>query len=115
VCGRFHRNQRVCIHFEGQVDSMTQATLVLAVALQPGGLLAWLIVGLVAGFVASRLVGGSGYGLIGDIILGIVGAFIGGFIVSLFISGSTGLIGSIIVAIIGAVILILLLRAVRRA
>ena len=46
--------------------------------LQPGGLLIWLIVGLIAGWAAGQFMKGSGFGLIGDIIVGIIGAFIGG-------------------------------------
>jgi uncharacterized membrane protein YeaQ/YmgE (transglycosylase-associated protein family) len=89
------------------------ASLVLGLALDPGGIIAWLIVGLVAGFLASMIMRGGGYGIIGDIIVGIVGAFLGGLIASaLGLSGSAGLIGSIIVAIIGACILIAILRAV---
>jgi uncharacterized membrane protein YeaQ/YmgE (transglycosylase-associated protein family) len=58
---------------------------------------------------------GGGYGLIGDIVLGIIGAFIGGFIFSLILPGSSmGLIGSIVVAFIGAVILIALARMFTR-
>ncbi len=78
------------------------------------GILAWLILGLIAGFVASKLMGGGGYGILGDIIVGIVGALIGGFIASLIFGGGvSGLnLGSIIVAIIGACILIAILRAV---
>jgi uncharacterized membrane protein YeaQ/YmgE (transglycosylase-associated protein family) len=95
---------------------MALASLVMAVDLNPGGIIAWLIVGLIAGFLASRIMGSGGYGLLGDIIVGVVGAFIGGLIVSLLgFGGSAGLIGSIIVAIIGACILIAILRAVRRA
>ena len=95
---------------------MTLSALVLAIDLNPGGIIAWLIVGLIAGFVASRLMGSCGYGLVGDIIVGIIGAFIGGFIVSLFgFGGTAGLIGSIVVAIIGACILIAILRAVSHA
>jgi uncharacterized membrane protein YeaQ/YmgE (transglycosylase-associated protein family) len=92
---------------------MTLATLVLGAALEPGGLLAWLIVGLVAGFLASRVMRGGGYGLIGDIIVGIVGAFIGGFLAGLIgLGASYGLIGSIVIAFIGACILIAILHAV---
>jgi uncharacterized membrane protein YeaQ/YmgE (transglycosylase-associated protein family) len=80
-------------------------------ALEPGGLIAWLVVGLVAGWLAGQFMKGGGYGLIGDIIVGIIGAFIGGFIFSLLLPGSSaGLIGSIVVAFIGAVILIAILR-----
>ncbi len=71
--------------------------------LDPGGLIAWLVVGLIAGWLAGQFMRGGGYGLIGDIIVGVIGAFIGGFIFSLLLPGSSaGLIGSIIVAFIGA-------------
>jgi len=72
----------------------------------------WLVVGLIAGFLASLVMRGGGYGIVGDIIIGLIGAFIGGWLFSL-IGGGTGgsLIGSIIVAFIGACILIALLHA----
>jgi len=80
--------------------------------LDPGGLIAWLVVGLVAGWLAGQFMRGGGYGLVGDIVVGIIGAFIGGFVFSLLLPGSSaGLIGSIVVAFVGAVILIALLRA----
>jgi uncharacterized membrane protein YeaQ/YmgE (transglycosylase-associated protein family) len=83
--------------------------------LEPGGLIAWLVVGLVAGWLAGQFMKGGGYGLIGDIIVGIVGAFIGGFIFSLVLPGSSvGIIGSIVVAFVGAVILIAIVRALSR-
>ncbi len=78
-------------------------------------LLFWVIVGLVAGFLASLVMRGGGYGVIGDIIVGIVGALIGGFLMSLIGLNSTGnIIYSIIVAFIGACILIAILRMVSR-
>ena len=87
--------------------------LVFAAALQPGGLLAWLIVGLVAGFLAGKVMSGAGYGVVGDIVVGIIGAFIGGFLANLlFPSANFGLIGSIIVAFIGACVLVAILHAV---
>lgn len=52
--------------------------------LEPGGLLVWIIVGLVAGFLASHFVRGGGYGLIGDLVIGLIGAVIGGFLVGVF-------------------------------
>ncbi len=78
-------------------------------------LLFWIVVGLVAGFLASLVMRGGGYGILGDIIVGIVGALIGGFIMNL-LGFSTGgnLIWSIVVAFIGACILIAILRAVSR-
>ena len=78
-------------------------------------LLTWLIVGLVAGVLASLVMGGTGYGLIGDIIIGIVGAFVGGWIFSALgvTSPLAGLAGTILVAFIGAVVLLFLLRLIR--
>ena len=79
-------------------------------------ILAWIIVGGIAGWLASLVVEGTGLGILGDIIVGIVGALIGGFIVSLLLPGSFGFtgfnIGSLIIAFIGAVILLLILRLV---
>jgi uncharacterized membrane protein YeaQ/YmgE (transglycosylase-associated protein family) len=82
--------------------------------LQPGGILAWIIVGLVAGWLTGLVMKGGGYGIIGDLIVGLVGALIGGFVVGLLFHGSVGLIGSIVVAFIGAVILVAVLRALSR-
>ena len=86
------------------------AALVLA-DISLSSLLWWLVVGLIAGFLASLVMRG-GYGIVGDIIVGIVGAIIGGFLASLVGLGSSGLIGTIIIAFIGACILIAILRAV---
>jgi len=96
---------------------MTLATLVLAdVNLSLSNVLWWLVVGLVAGFLASRVMRGGGYGLIGDIVVGLIGAFIGGFLAdALGIGvGSSSLIVSIVVAFIGACILLAILHAVSR-
>jgi uncharacterized membrane protein YeaQ/YmgE (transglycosylase-associated protein family) len=79
-------------------------------------ILAWIIVGGIAGWLASLVVQGTGLGVIGDIIVGIVGALIGGFLLSLLLPGTFGFtgfnIGSLIVAFIGAVILLLIVKAV---
>ena len=79
------------------------------------GILTWIIVGLVAGVLASMVMGGTGYGLIGDIIIGIVGAFIGGWLFAkLGVSTPfSGLPGTIFVAFIGAVVLLFVLRLLR--
>ena len=80
------------------------------------GILAWLVVGLIAGWLASQVMRGGGYGLIGDIIVGIVGALIGGFLAATFLKMPNAVNGinvtSILVAFIGAVILIAILRMV---
>jgi len=79
-------------------------------------LLWFLIVGLIAGWLAGVLVKGGGFGVIGDIVVGVIGAFIGGFLFStLGVSSGGGLLGSIIVATIGAVVLIFLVRLIKRA
>ncbi len=80
------------------------------------GLLAWIVVGLVAGFLAGQVMRGGGYGLIGDIIVGAVGAVIGGFLAANLLNMPDAVNGinvtSILVAFVGAVILIALLRMV---
>src|SRR5579885_2205831 len=89
------------------------AALVLAATLNPGGIIAWIVVGLIAGFIASLIMRGGGYGIIGDIVVGIVGAFLGGLISNLLIPGASfGFWGTVVVAIIGAIILIAILRAI---
>ena len=93
---------------------MTLAALILAdVNLSLSNVLWWLLVGLIAGFLASRVMSGGGYGLIGDIVIGIIGAFLGGWVSGLLgIGGSYGLLGSIVIAFLGACILIAILHAV---
>jgi len=80
------------------------------------GILAWIVVGLIAGWLASRVMRGGGYGLIGDIIVGAVGAVIGGFLASTLLNMPNAVNGinvtSILVAFVGAVILLAILRAV---
>ena len=80
-------------------------------------LLTWLIVGVIAGVLASMVMGGTGYGLVGDIIIGIVGAFIGGWLLRALGTAVpvAGLPGVIIVAFIGAVVLLFIIRLVRNA
>jgi len=82
--------------------------------LEPGGLLAWLIVGLVAGFLAGKFMKGSGYGLIGDIVVGLIGAFLGGMLFGSFGNAEYAMVGSIVVAFVGACLLIALVRFVAR-
>ncbi|HWE06862.1 MAG TPA: GlsB/YeaQ/YmgE family stress response membrane protein [Rhizomicrobium sp.] len=79
-------------------------------------ILAWIILGLIAGFIGSKIVNKSGEGLILDIVLGIVGAIVGGWLFRFF--GSTGVSGlnlwSMLVAIIGAVVVLVAYHAIRR-
>ena len=79
------------------------------------GLVWLLVVGLVAGWLAGTLVKGGGFGLVGDLIVGVLGAVIGGFLFGqLGIAAGAGLIGSIVVATIGAVVLLLAVRLIKR-
>jgi uncharacterized membrane protein YeaQ/YmgE (transglycosylase-associated protein family) len=79
-------------------------------------LIAWIVLGLVAGFIGSKLVNHTGEGLIRDVLLGVVGAFIGGFLFSLFgASGVTGLnLYILLVAVVGAVVFLVVYHAVFR-
>lgn len=80
------------------------------------GIIVWLIIGAIAGWLAGTLLKGGGFGLIGDIIVGIVGAFIGGWLAGVLgIATGGGIIVSIITATIGAVILLLIVRMIKRA
>jgi uncharacterized membrane protein YeaQ/YmgE (transglycosylase-associated protein family) len=76
--------------------------------LDPGSWLAWIVIGLIAGAVASRVVAGRGFGCLADIIVGVAGAIIGGFLLSSLFgaSGTVGFWGSLIVAFIGAAVLL---------
>ena len=95
-------------------ERMSLATLVLAAALQPGGIIAWIIIGLVAGWLAGVIMPGKGFGLLGDLIVGLIGAFLGGLILALLVPDATfGFWGSLIVALIGACILVAIVHAVQ--
>jgi len=75
----------------------------------------FIIVGLIAGWLAGVIMKGGGYGVVGDIVVGIVGALIGGWLFSTMgVSTGGGLLGAIIVALVGAIVLIFLLRLIKR-
>ena len=79
-------------------------------------LIAWLVIGAIAGWLAGLVVKGSGFGLVMDIIVGIVGAVIGGWlsgVLGIHLGG--GLVSSIVVAIVGAAILLVVIRLFKRA
>jgi uncharacterized membrane protein YeaQ/YmgE (transglycosylase-associated protein family) len=79
-------------------------------------LLWFLLVGLVAGWLAGVLVKGGGFGVIGDIVVGVIGAVLGGWLFSILGASVGGeLVGSIIVATVGAVVLLAIVRLVKRA
>jgi len=83
-----------------------------AVVLSPGSIVAWLLVGLIAGWFAGLMMKGSGYGMIGDIVVGLIGSFLGGLVLSFFVEGTAGFWGSILVAFVGACVLIFIVRAI---
>ena len=80
-------------------------------------LLAWIILGLIAGFIGSKIVNNRGEGLVLDIVLGVVGALVGGVLFNMF--GAVGVTGlnlySLLVATVGAIVVLLLYHAIRRA
>jgi uncharacterized membrane protein YeaQ/YmgE (transglycosylase-associated protein family) len=81
----------------------------------PGGIIAWIIVGIVAGWLAGVVMKGGGYGIIVDLIVGLVGALLGGFLFGFLVHGDVGFWGSIVVSFIGACILVAILRAIAPA
>ena len=81
------------------------------IMLMPGGLIAWIVVGLISGFLAGQVMKGGGFGMIGDLIVGLIGALVGGFLVSFFDQGVAGFWGSIFVSFIGACVFLMITRA----
>jgi uncharacterized membrane protein YeaQ/YmgE (transglycosylase-associated protein family) len=81
------------------------------------GIIAWLVLGLLAGFIGSKIVNKTGEGMLLDILIGIVGAVVGGWVAGFFgFNGVTGLnIPSLVVAVIGSILFLLVYRAIRRA
>ena len=80
------------------------------------GVIWWILVGLVAGWLAGKAMKGGGFGVLMDIVVGMIGAVIGGWLFgTLGVFPGGGLIGSILVAFIGAVILLALVRLIKRA
>ena len=78
--------------------------------------LVWfLLIGLIAGWLAGQVMKGGGYGIVGDMIIGVIGALLGGWLFGLLGISAGGLIGALVTAFVGAVILIVILRAIKRA
>ena len=79
------------------------------------GFLYWIIVGLIAGWLAGVVMKGGGYGVLMDIVLGVIGGILGGWLFgALGFSAGGGLVGSIVVAFVGAVVLVAITRMLRR-
>lgn len=79
------------------------------------GIIIWLIIGAIAGWLAGQIVKGGGFGLVGDIVVGIIGSVIGGWIFGSYVVGVSGVLGAIIGSTIGAVVLLFIIKLVRRA
>jgi uncharacterized membrane protein YeaQ/YmgE (transglycosylase-associated protein family) len=76
----------------------------------------YVLIGLCAGWLAGQLVKGGGFGVVGDIVVGVIGALLGGYLFSLFgVSAGGGLLGSLVVATIGAIVLLFGIRLVKSA
>src|SRR3977135_2666449 len=89
------------------IEATAALPLATSINLEPGSWLAWIVVGLIAGAIAARVVAGRGFGCLADIVVGVAGAIIGGFVLSLFgVSGTFGFLGSIVVAFVGAAVLL---------
>ncbi len=80
--------------------------------LEPGSWIAWIVVGLISGTIAARVVAGRGFGCVADMVVGVAGAIIGGFMLSTLFgaTGTIGFWGSIVVAFIGAAVLLAVLK-----
>ena len=84
--------------------------------MDPVGIVVWLAIGALSGWLAGQLVKGYGFGLVGNIVVGIVGAIIGGWLFSQFgAAGGGGFVGSIVTSVVGGVVLLFLIGLIRKA
>jgi uncharacterized membrane protein YeaQ/YmgE (transglycosylase-associated protein family) len=74
----------------------------------------FLIIGIVAGWLAGKIMRGGGFGLLGDLVVGVIGALLGGFLFGLLGLSVNGLIGSLVTATVGAIVLLFLIRLIKR-
>lgn len=74
----------------------------------------FILIGICAGWLAGQIMKGGGFGLLGDLVVGVIGAILGGFLFGLLGLSATGLLGNLITATVGAMVLIALLRLVKR-
>ena len=78
-------------------------------------LIVFLVIGILAGWLAGKIMKGGGFGLVGDLVVGVVGAFLGGWVFGLLGIAAYGLLGSLVTALIGALLLLFIVRLVKRA
>jgi uncharacterized membrane protein YeaQ/YmgE (transglycosylase-associated protein family) len=77
-------------------------------------LILWLVIGAVAGWLAGMIMRGGGLGLLGNIVVGIIGAFIGGWLFGVLGIAAGGIVGSVIMALVGAIVLLALIGLLKR-
>jgi uncharacterized membrane protein YeaQ/YmgE (transglycosylase-associated protein family) len=82
----------------------------IGTVLVPGNIIAWLVIGLIAGALAGTFVRGRGFGCLGDIVVGLIGAVIGGFIADALNLGTFHFCGSLLIAFVGACILVAIIQ-----
>ncbi len=95
------------------VEYGPQAMLSRLVIYEPRGILSWLIIGLLAGWLAGKITKGKGFGLLGNLVVGVIGAMIGGFIFRFVGLSAYGTCGSLIMATVGALILLYAVRIIQ--
>jgi len=78
-------------------------------------LILFLVVGVVAGWMAGRIMKGAGFGLLGDMVVGVIGAFVGGWLFGLLGIATGGILGLLVTALVGALVLLYVIRLVKRA
>jgi uncharacterized membrane protein YeaQ/YmgE (transglycosylase-associated protein family) len=76
-------------------------------------ILIFLVIGLIAGWLAGKIVEGTGFGLVGDLVVGVIGAFIGGWLLSYVGVFAVGIVGALVSAVIGAVVLLVIVKLIR--
>ena len=80
----------------------------------PAGVIGWLIIGLLAGWIAGKVSRGHGFGCIANVLIGLIGSVLGGWIFTLLGLAAYGLIGQLVMATIGAIVLLLIVRAIKK-
>jgi len=78
-------------------------------------LILFLAIGVAAGWIAGQIMKGRGFGLVGNMVVGVVGAFLGGHLLGLLGIAGSGLIGSLLVAVVGAIVLLAIMGVLKRA
>lgn len=78
-------------------------------------LLWFILIGIAAGWLAGQIMKGGGFGVVGDLVVGVIGALLGGYLFGILGIASVGLLGNLLMATVGAIVFIIILRVIRRA